>query len=111
MSSALLETARSLVAMEALPVIVGRVQLDLVRHLPKILDVDMPEPAQLCLVISKHRVISVTGETGLVPRHSIVLIVRRRQERGIVYAKALAVVRHCVTGQAKFRPFRALHVL
>ena len=89
--------------MEALAIVVWRVELDVFRFGDgtEILHPNVMHTAPLRAVVAKHCVIRVTGEAGVIARHAIVLKVRRRQVAFIVNVQAAPEIRHYVTGKTK----------
>src|SRR5208282_3981281 len=100
-------------AMQALAVVERLVQLDILRQrlLFQIVDVKMPQAAQLRLERPKHRVVRVARVTGLVGGNAMILIVRRGKIRGVVDLQALSVGLHDVAREAERRALGALHLI
>src|SRR5215472_11643654 len=72
--------------MQALPIVVRLIQLDVRRlgRLSQVVDVEMAQAADLGLDTAEHRVIGMAGVTSLAGRHSVILIVGSCQMRRIV---------------------------
>src|SRR5260370_27424634 len=89
--------------MEALPIVVGVVELDLCRRRwsGEVIDVDVAQPAQLGFGGAEHRVAGVAGVTGLVRWYPMVLEVGCAEIGRIVNAETLSVGLHDVAGQAE----------
>lgn len=105
------EASRAAVTMQAFSIVVGIVKLDLLRDVPEVLDVDVPQAAKLRLESAIQRVVGVACIARLIAGHPIVLKVGGGKVGDIIHEKALAVVLHYVAGRAKRRRLRALHML
>src|SRR5215813_11798757 len=106
-----LEIACAQVTMETFAVVKGLVKLDRLMRFAEVLSIDMVEPSKLGLYAAGvQRVIGVAGVTGLVGRHTMILVMRRRNVGRVVNVQAFPVRLHDVTAQAKRRGFGPLHV-
>src|SRR5260370_6739988 len=79
--------------MQAFPIVVGVVQLDLFRRRwsREVIDVDVAQPAQLGFGGAEHRVAGVAGVTGLVRWYPMGLEVGCAEIRRIVNPETLSV--------------------
>ncbi len=109
----LFEDSHAQVAVQALAIVEGRVELDLfrLRGVAQILDIQMAQAAQLGMHGAEHSIVGVAGVAGAAAGHQVVLKMLGRNIAGIVHVKALAEVVHHVAGEAELRALGALHVL
>ena len=99
-------------AVQALAVVEWLMQLDIFRSwfLSKVVNVEMPQSAELCFERSKHGVVGVTCVAGFVSGDAMVLKMGGGKIRGVIHTKALAVGFHDVTRQTKRRALGAFHL-
>src|SRR5215472_9507480 len=98
MHCAFLERSRTRVAMQAFPVVIWFIQLDVFRcrRFPKIVDVEMLQPPEFCFYTTEHGVIRMAGVASLVGRHAMILKMCGGQMPGIINLKASPVRLHDV---------------
>jgi hypothetical protein len=108
---ALFERTRTKVAVEALAVIEWLVQLDIfgARLGTQVINVQVPEAAELGFEGAEHGVVGVAGVAGLVGRDAMVLIVGSSQIARIIDVKAFAVRLHDVAGETEGGALRTFH--
>ena len=92
-------------AMQAFSVVVGLIELDVLRNgrRPEIVDIDMLQPAEFGFHSSKHRVAGVARITSLFGWDAVILEMRGGQMSRIIDKQALPVGFHDVTRQTEFR--------
>ena len=90
-------------AMQALAIVVGLIQLDGLCRLAQILDVHMLEAAQLGIEITIHGVIGVASEAGIFAWHKIVLEMHSGNKTLVVYVQAFSVIFHHMARQTELR--------
>src|SRR5579872_3717890 len=81
------------------------------RRLSQIVDIKMPQAAELRPERTKHSVVRVAGVARLVRGNAMILIVRPGKVRGIVDVQALSVGLHDVAREAKGRAFGPSHFI
>lgn len=92
-------------AVEALTIVERLIKSELCRYRLEVVDIQMPEPAELGLHAAEHRVVSVTGITRRISRDAIVLKVRRGNISWIVNTQAFPVGLHRMARQTKIGGF------
>src|ERR1051326_8242834 len=103
MHNALFKTARSLLAVEALAIVIRAIKLQGLLGSRYILCVNVMQPTELGFEASKHGIIRVAGVAGLVARYTSILEMGRRNIRRVIYVQALAVMAHNVADRKSTR--------
>ena len=113
MDRALFERTRPQMAMETFSIVVGFVQLDILRagFLFKVVNIQMPQATEFGLESSEHRVVGMAGVAGFVGGNAMILKMSGGEVTRIVYPKALPVRFHDVTGQTEGCALRTLHFI
>jgi hypothetical protein len=93
------------VTVQTLTIVVRLVESELFGHRLEVVDLEMPESAELGFHPAKHRVISVTGITGFASRDAIILEVRGGNVGLIVVAQTFSVGLHGMAGETKVGGF------
>ena len=85
-------------AVKAFTIVVRLIEGKLCRHRLEVINVEMPEPAELGLYAAKHRVIGVTGIAGFISRDAIILEMRGGNIGWIIDAQTFSVSLHRMAG-------------
>lgn len=85
----LFECSRGEMAVEALTIIVWRIEIDLVglRNHSEIFDINVMQASKFCMKGTEQSVVRMAGVTGVVSGHEVVLKVAGGNEGGIVHIK------------------------
>src|SRR5262245_1021845 len=104
MHHSFLKRSRARVAVQAFPIVIWFIKLDVCRcrRLAVIVDVDMLQPAKLCLCTAEHGVVGVAGVTGLVRGYAMILEMCACQMPRIVNPKASPIRLHDVARETEF---------
>ena len=108
----LFEGAHSGVAVQALAVVEGGVELDVGRlwHFAEVLHINVPQPAKFGVDGAEHSVVRVAGVAGMIAGNKIILKMPGGDVTRIIHVEALAEIVHDVAGEAELRAGGAFHV-
>ena len=109
----LFENAHSGVAVQALAVVEGGVELYVsgLRDFAEVLHINMSQPAKFSVDCAKHGVVGVAGVAGMIAGNEIILKMPGWDVARIIHVKALAEIVHDMAGEAELSAGGALHVL
>ncbi len=101
------------VAMQALAIVVGGVELDFLRlgNFPQILHQHVVHTTPFRFVVAEEGVVGVAGKAGVIGRHEMVLEVDGGNITFVVHVETLAKIRHYVTGKTELGGGGALQML
>jgi hypothetical protein len=107
------ERARTFMAMETLAIVVGSVELDFLGsgRSCEVVDINVPQAAELGMQCTKHGVVRVAGVAGFGCGHAMVLEVGGGEIGGIIHVETFSKRFHGVAGKTEFRGGRSFQLI